>query len=139
VKCHATENTYSKNSSVIPKKFSIYRSCIKREGSVCGLLQGKIADRTHHAFIFQWQSKFPTLHFSPPTFLTYLTWFIVTYSRPDNACQIKCIRTLWTWCYEEFDLTWEKLWFSVSQILKHSIQIMIIIIYLYSIIIVYSR
>jgi hypothetical protein len=29
VKCHATENTYSKNSSVILKKFSIYRSCIK--------------------------------------------------------------------------------------------------------------
>jgi hypothetical protein len=29
VKCHATENTYSKNSLVIPKKFSIYRSCIK--------------------------------------------------------------------------------------------------------------
>ena len=28
-KCHATENTYSKNSSVIPKKFTIYRSCIK--------------------------------------------------------------------------------------------------------------
>jgi hypothetical protein len=25
----ATENTYSKNSLVIPKKFSIYRSCIK--------------------------------------------------------------------------------------------------------------
>ena len=44
-----------------------------REGSVGGLLQGKISDRTHHAFIFQWQSKFPTLHFSPPTFLTYLT------------------------------------------------------------------
>ena len=29
VKCHATENTYSKNSSVILQKFSIYRSCIK--------------------------------------------------------------------------------------------------------------
>ena len=29
VKCHATENIYSKNSSVIPKKFSIFRSCIK--------------------------------------------------------------------------------------------------------------
>jgi hypothetical protein len=29
VKCHATESTYSKNSSVIPKKFTIYRSCIK--------------------------------------------------------------------------------------------------------------
>ena len=25
VKCRATENTYSKNSSVIPKKLSIYR------------------------------------------------------------------------------------------------------------------
>ena len=24
MKCHATENTYSKNSSVIPKKFNIY-------------------------------------------------------------------------------------------------------------------
>ena len=29
VKCHATESTYSKNSSVIPKTFTIYRSCIK--------------------------------------------------------------------------------------------------------------
>ena len=29
VKYEATENTYSKNSSVIPKKFSLYRSCIK--------------------------------------------------------------------------------------------------------------
>jgi hypothetical protein len=27
--CQATENTYSKNSSVIAQKFSIYRSCIK--------------------------------------------------------------------------------------------------------------
>jgi hypothetical protein len=29
VKCQAMENTYSKNSSVIPGKFNIYRSCIK--------------------------------------------------------------------------------------------------------------
>jgi hypothetical protein len=28
---HATENTYSNNSSVMPKKFSIYRSCIKSD------------------------------------------------------------------------------------------------------------
>ena len=27
MKCQATENTYSKNSSVTPQKFSIYRSC----------------------------------------------------------------------------------------------------------------
>jgi hypothetical protein len=27
VKCQAMENTYSKNSSVIPGKFNIYRSC----------------------------------------------------------------------------------------------------------------
>ena len=29
VKCQATENTYSKNNSVIPQKFSNYRSRIK--------------------------------------------------------------------------------------------------------------
>jgi hypothetical protein len=29
VKCQAMENTYSKNSSIIPGKFNIYRSCIK--------------------------------------------------------------------------------------------------------------
>ena len=29
VKCHATESTYSKNNLVIPKKFSMHRSCIK--------------------------------------------------------------------------------------------------------------
>ena len=29
VKCQAMENIYSKNSSVIPGKFNIYRSCIK--------------------------------------------------------------------------------------------------------------
>jgi hypothetical protein len=30
VKCHATESTYSKNSSVIPKKFTIYRSWARK-------------------------------------------------------------------------------------------------------------
>jgi hypothetical protein len=34
VKCQAMENTYSKNSSVIPQKFNIYRSCIKSSISI---------------------------------------------------------------------------------------------------------
>ncbi|CAC9504953.1 hypothetical protein [uncultured Gammaproteobacteria bacterium] len=34
MKCQAMENTYSKNSSVIPQKFPIYRSCIKSSISI---------------------------------------------------------------------------------------------------------
>ena len=34
MKCQAMENTYSKNSSVIPQKFPFYRSCIKSSISI---------------------------------------------------------------------------------------------------------
>jgi hypothetical protein len=62
VKCQAMENTYSKNRSVIPGKFNIYRSCIKSSIEVLKYNQVHPIWAQDNPYIFNFNYQFQLFH-----------------------------------------------------------------------------